>query len=36
MPPGDVPFMQKWAVLAGGKSKSDLGTIAEELGVVLE
>ena len=36
MPPGDLPFMQKWVVLAGGKTRIDLKTIAEEIGVDLE
>jgi hypothetical protein len=33
MPPGDLPFMQRWSVFAGGKTKADLRVVAEELGV---
>jgi hypothetical protein len=33
MPPGDLPFMQRWSVLAGGKTNPDLQTIAADLGV---
>jgi hypothetical protein len=36
MPPGDLPFMQKWSVLAGGKTKGDLRAIAADLGVAIE
>jgi hypothetical protein len=35
MPPGDLPFQQRWSVLAGGKTRSDLRAIAEELGVAV-
>jgi len=35
MPPGDLPFMRKWSVLAGGKTRSDLRDIGEELGLVI-
>jgi len=35
MPPGNLPFMQKWTVLAGGKTQADLRTIAADLGVSL-
>ena len=33
MPPGDLPFMQKWSILAGAKSKASLKAVAEEIGV---
>ena len=33
MPPGDLPFMQKWSVLVGAKSKANLKAVAEEIGV---
>jgi hypothetical protein len=33
MPPGDLPFMQKWSILAGGKTKRDLQAIATDLGL---
>src|SRR5262249_1469038 len=33
MPPGDLPFMQKWSILAGAKSKHDIQTISAEIGV---
>ncbi len=36
MPPGDLPFMQSWSVLAGGKTANDLRIIAAELGVTFE
>ncbi len=36
MPPGPLRFMQNWRVLAGGKTKRDLETIAAEVGVTLE
>jgi len=36
LPPGDLPFMQKWSVLAGGKTKSDLEAIAADLGVAVD
>lgn len=36
MPPGDLPFMQKWSVLAGGKTKGDLQAIQADLGVVFK
>jgi hypothetical protein len=36
MPPGDLPFMQKWSVLAGGKTNGDLRAIAADLGVAFE
>jgi hypothetical protein len=32
-PPGDLPFMQKWSVRAGARTKGDLRTIAEDLGL---
>jgi hypothetical protein len=32
-PPGDLPFMQKWSILAGGKTRRDLQAIGDELGV---
>ena len=35
-PPGDLPFVQKWSILAGGKTKGDLQTIAADLGVTIE
>jgi hypothetical protein len=36
MPPGDLPFMQKWSVLAGGKTKADLHAIEADLGLTVE
>jgi hypothetical protein len=33
MPPGNLPFMQKWSVLAGGKTKRDMYTIETDLGI---
>jgi hypothetical protein len=36
MPPSDLPFMQKWSVLAGGKTKADLQAIEAELGMAVE
>jgi hypothetical protein len=33
VPPHDLPFMQNWSVLAGGKTKRDLRTISAELGI---
>ena len=36
MPPGPLPFMQNWRVLAGGKTKRDLETIAAEIGIILD
>lgn len=36
MPPSDLPFMQNWSVLAGGKTKRDLKTIAADLGVMID
>ena len=36
MPPGDLPWMQKWSILAGGKTKRDLQTIAADLAVVFQ
>ena len=33
LPPGDLPFMEKSSVLTGGKTKSDLRQIADELGL---
>lgn len=33
LPPGDLPFMDKWSVLTGGKTKSDLRQIADEVGL---
>ena len=36
MPPGDLPFMRHWSVLAGGKTKSDLSTIAALIDTTLE
>jgi hypothetical protein len=35
MPPGDMPFMQRWSVLAGAKSMAKLKALAEEIGVTL-
>jgi hypothetical protein len=35
MPPGDLPFMQKWSILAGAETKDDLQVIANDLGVTL-
>jgi len=35
-PPSDFPFMQKWSVLAGGKTKGDLQGIATDLGLTFE
>lgn len=35
IPPGNLPFMQRWSVLAGGKTKGDLRAIADELGVAV-
>jgi len=32
-PPSDLPFMKGWSVLAGGKTKRDLQTIAAEVGI---
>jgi hypothetical protein len=32
-PPDDLPFMQKWSILAGGKTRRDLQSIGDELGV---
>ena len=36
MPPGDLPFMQSWSVLAGGKTKRDLQAIGAELGIAIK
>lgn len=36
MPPGDLPFMKKWSVLAGGKTKDDLRTISDELQITIK
>jgi hypothetical protein len=36
MPPGDAPWMLKWSVLAGGKTKADLKAIADDLGLTFE
>ena len=36
MPPGDLPFMQRWSVLAGAKTKRELLALAEEIGVAWE
>jgi hypothetical protein len=33
MPPGGLPFMQKWSVLAGAKTKRDLHAIEADLGM---
>ena len=33
MPPGDLPFMTKWTVLAGAKTKGQLDAIADEIGL---
>jgi hypothetical protein len=33
LPPSDLPFMDKWSVLTGGKTKSDLRQIADEVGL---
>ncbi|HEY2584140.1 MAG TPA: hypothetical protein VGI81_00075 [Tepidisphaeraceae bacterium] len=36
LPPGDLPFMNKWSVLIGGKTKSDLQEIADEVGLAID
>jgi hypothetical protein len=36
MPPFDTRFMPNWSVLAGGKTKQDLQTIAIDLGVTIQ
>jgi len=36
MPPGNLPFMQKWTVHAAGKTKGDLQAIAEELKLTMK
>jgi hypothetical protein len=36
MPPGDLPFIEKWTILAGGKRKADLQTIGADLGVTVK
>jgi hypothetical protein len=36
MPPGDLPFMQKWSVFAGANSSSELQSIGTEIGVKLD
>lgn len=36
MPPGDHPFMQKWSILAGGKTKRDLQAIETDLGIAFQ
>jgi hypothetical protein len=36
MPPGDLPFMQKWRILAGGKTRPDLVAIGKELEVAFD
>lgn len=33
LPPGDLPFLNKWWLLMGGKTKTDLHAIADEIGV---
>lgn len=33
MPPGNLPFMQKWSVLAGAKSAAELTAIGKEIGI---
>lgn len=33
MPPGDLPFMQKPTLMAGAKTKAEMETIANDLGV---
>ena len=33
LPPCELPFMDKWSVLVGGKTGADLSAITEELGV---
>jgi hypothetical protein len=35
-PPGDLPFMQKWSILAGARTRRDLQAIADDLGVTVE
>jgi hypothetical protein len=34
-PPGDLPFMTKWRVSVGAKTKEGLASIEEDLGVKL-
>jgi len=36
MRPGNLPFMQNWSVLAGGKTRRDLQAIGADIGVHLE
>jgi hypothetical protein len=36
MRPGDLPFMQGWSVLAGGKTKADLKAIEADLDLEVE
>lgn len=33
VPPGDLPFLRKWSVLAGGKTRADLQAIEADLGI---
>jgi hypothetical protein len=33
MPPGNLPFLQRWSVLAGAKTKADLRAVGGEIGV---
>ena len=33
MPPGDLPFMTNWTVLAGAKTKGLLNALADEIGL---
>ena len=35
-PPGDLPFMRHWTVFAGGKTRRDLQSIADDLGVSIK
>jgi hypothetical protein len=35
LPPGDLPFMNKWTALIGGKTHADLRAVADELGVAV-
>jgi hypothetical protein len=35
MPPGDLPFVQNWTVLAGGRTKADLKAIATDLEIAI-
>jgi len=35
-PPGDLPFMKRWSILAGGKTRRHLEALGKELGVSFE